>query len=67
MLWRGPQIDMWLGLDGARLAFILLGYAVVLAVSHLTFHRIEVPARRWLGEALLHRRMGPIEKSPPGP
>ena len=66
-VWRGPALEDAIGSDPARIVFIVTCYATVLVVSHWTFTRIEVPARRWLTRRLLDLTAGPIENSPPGP
>jgi len=54
-----PQLD--------RLFQLILCTAAILLVSHLTFRRIEIPARHYLNQRLLKRRERPIELSPPAP
>lgn len=54
-----PQLD--------RALLLILCTAAILLVSHLTFHRIEIPARHYLNQRLLKRRERPIELSPPVP
>lgn len=53
--------------DTARGIEIILVYALVLGVSHLTFNLVERPARQWLARRWLHRPAPPIAASPPAP
>lgn len=54
-----PQLD--------RALQLIVCTAAILLISHLTFRRIEIPARHYLSQKLLKRRERPIELSPPAP
>lgn len=50
-----------------RIMWIIFTYAVVIAVSHLTYNRVERPARQWLAQRWLGRRAPAIATSPAAP
>ena len=54
-----PQLD--------RALQLAVCTAAILAVSHMTFRWVEIPARHYLTQRLLRRRERPIEMSPPAP
>lgn len=55
-----------MGEAGGRLAMDVAGALLVLAVAHVTFVRVEQPARTWMRDRFHLTRVG-IRRSPPAP
>ena len=66
-VWAPAEARLGLSPELARIIWIVLVYAIVLAVSHLTFNHVERPARQWLARRWSGHAAPPIATSPPGP